>query len=578
LDELFASDRPLLQRLVIKALVHTANRNAMRMESEPISTEAREREWRPSSTEHLACLETALDRLIEISHRAIPELKDALVDGATKLSMLLRERGLRDRIIVLFDAIYAAYADTREGLRRAVANVLNGEKKYWKDLSASEIAVIEELHSGLEDRSIAGRLRQAVGTPSWDLEQEVDLSGLAAELVRAPSVLAADWRWLTSGDAHEAWRLGEALAAADTEGELQDMLSTFPERGADLRVLAGYVHRRRAVYGDNWLGQWLTRQLQRDPNDSALLFEVAWRSGPTQQIAQLITRALREHVVDPRIAGQLAFGDWALALPSEAVGDILQALSDRGHRGTALAILARRLKAQPDERDSWAQLALQLISATEVIRSTETAGFYWKEVVDVFLDQHAATIAAAIFQVHADRSTGPWFAEYGEAADVILRCAERDPIGVWSALTPYISSRPEASLFEIGFPRGVLERIPYAEVINWVSQDPEERAPIAIKLASLDLSADTTLAARLMTLYGDNERVGSALFGEYISGSWYGSAADHWNTLAAELQAVAERTSLSKLRRWAREAAGGLRQMAERDQRREAEDDLRRRA
>jgi hypothetical protein len=186
--------------------------------------------------------------------------------------------------------------------------------------------------------------------------------------------------------------------------------------------------------------------------------------------------------------------------------------------------------------------------------------------------------AAAIFQAQADRRSGSWFAEHSEAANVLLRCAELDPIGVWSALTPHTSRRPEAYLFEIGFPRGVVERIPYQEVVNWFSQDPEERAPIAVKLAARDLSSDETLAARLMGMYGDNERVGSELFAEYVSGSWYGSASEHWNALAAELQAVAERTSLPRLRRWAREAARGLRRMAEQDERREAEEELRRRA
>jgi hypothetical protein len=104
---------------------------------------------------------------------------------------------------------------------------------------------------------------------------------------------------------------------------------------------------------------------------------------------------------------------------------------------------------------------------------------------------------------------------------------------------------------------------------------PEKRAAMVAQFASKDMSTEATLASRLLGAYGDNERVASALFSEYVSGFWSGPASAHWDELADSLEDVARRTALPKLRRWAADSARSLRGMAERDRQREEEEDLR---
>jgi hypothetical protein len=117
--------------------------------------------------------------------------------------------------------------------------------------------------------------------------------------------------------------------------------------------------------------------------------------------------------------------------------------------------------------------------------------------------------------------------------------------------------------------------MPPDEVSAWVAEQPEERAAIIARLASKDMSTDQTLTSRLLAEYGDNERIGSSFFSAYVSGSWWGSASSHWDQLAEALDAIADRTALPKLRRWATDHARSLRKMAERDRQREEEDELR---
>ena len=102
-----------------------------------------------------------------------------------------------------------------------------------------------------------------------------------------------------------------------------------------------------------------------------------------------------------------------------------------------------------------------------------------------------------------------------------------------------------------------------------------ERAAMIARLTSKDMSTDETLAARVLADYGDDDGEANAFFSEYVSGSWTGPASSHWTKLAEALDAIASRTKLPKLRRWAADSARSLRRMAERDHQREEEEALR---
>jgi hypothetical protein len=114
-------------------------------------------------------------------------------------------------------------------------------------------------------------------------------------------------------------------------------------------------------------------------------------------------------------------------------------------------------------------------------------------------------------------------------------------------------------------------------VNQWVSGNVEERASLVASLIGTNLSSDDTLAARLLGAFGDNERVASAFFAEYTTGSWSGPASTHWSELANRLADVANQTSLPKVKTWAKGAVDSLRRMADSELQREEEWDLRRR-
>ncbi len=577
LDELLAEERPSLASLAVRALAQVGNRQAFRMGGSPASDEVPEREWQPRTRrEHFECVETAISRLTDVAKRGMADIQADLVAAAKELSVMLREAAARELVVSFFDAMREAYPVAREPLRRSIAEIIHRERRMSsKDLSPEELEELERLHARFEDPSFGARLQQHVGQASWEREEQTDLKPLAQELLSAPEVLAEHWPWLTSGDASDAWRLGEALAAVDAKGELAGTLPSLPGGGRDLRLLCGYVSTRRRTLGDEWYDGWVTSQFERDPKPIALLFEIAWRCGATESVAGILTAILRSEQVSPQIVGQLGFGRWVENLAVEVLETVLRAMADAGHRETAIGILAHRIKANSDEVERWKPLALELVTASELIRSGHTAGYNWKEVANTIVADHPREIAAAIFREQADRESGTWFAEHSEAAGVVFACVEKDASGVWQAMQPYLSSPARAHIFSIGFPRGVLERMPADDVGAWIAEQPADRAAIVAHLASKDMSTDATLASRILGEYGDNERVASAFFSEYMSGSWSGPASAHWDQLADYLEEVAGRTALPRLRRWAADLARSLRRMAERERQREEEEELR---
>lgn len=578
LDDLLGEGRPALTRLVVNALARVGERHAFRMDSGPASDELPEREWHSrTGRDHRECVQAAIGRLTALAERAMPEIQDDLVTAAKKLSMMLRESAVRPLVVGLFDAVRSAYSDAREPLRRAIADIAHRERKYWKELSAEDLAEFDALHARFEDASLAARLRQHVGQSQWERDDQPDLKPLAQELLASHEVLETEWPWLTSGDAADAWRLGEALAVVDSTKALATTLPSFPGTGRDLRVLCGYVCTCRRELGDEWYDQWVNSQLQQEPKPISLLFEVAWRCGATVSVARCVADVLGSENVGPEIVGQLGFGRWGEELPPEVLEEVLRAMIAAGHTAAAVTIFEHRMKMATDERERWRPLALEFVTAPELIRSGHMTSYSWKEVATGLVKDHPGQIASAIIREQGNRSAGTWFAEHSEAAQVLHACVEEDPSAVWTAMLPQLKSRGDAYMFSIGFPRGVLERVPAEDVIAWIDENPNERAAMVAKLASKNFSTDETLAARVLGVYGDSEDVANAFFAEYVSGSWSGPASAHWEHLAEAVDAVATRTKLPKLRRWATDAARDLRRMAERDRQREEEEDLRRR-
>lgn len=579
LDTLIATKRESLLRLAVSALAQVTQLDAVRVASDPISDEVPEREWRPrSDKEYFDCVAAAMNRLVAIAKQGMPDIQDHLVSVATDMAPTLRQEGFRTLVANFLDAVREAYQSAREPIRRAIAEIINYERSYWKTLSPQELETLQQLYRRFEDTSLGARLQQQVAQAPLDPDAQIDLKPLASELYSDLDALAQNWPWLTSGDAADGWRLGQALAEVDPEARLANKLPQLTGSGNDLRVISGYISFQRKALGDEWYEAWLTSQSNRVPKPVDLLIDVAWRSGPNSAAALILSEILRQEKVNPAVLGHLAYGAWGQGLSAEVLERLLQAMSQTvGHAGTAIGMLVNRINANPDELGRWKPLCLKLVLTPELIRGQQMASFFWSGAARRLIPEHAREIAAAILEQHQNKDSGrPWLIAHSEAEKVLKACADSNPSDTWQAVQRHLSSPVEAEIFSIGFPSHILSTVPVDEMRTWIAERPGERAAIVAKFLGADFSNDSTAAAVILGEFGDDERTGNAFFNNYISGVHWGPISTRWDQLAESLDEVAARTSLPKLRRWAQKYAEALRRMGEEMRGREEEEELHR--
>lgn len=574
LDDLLAREVPQYRRLAIGALSRVGQRHAGRSGLTTSPHEAREIEWQPLTMgELLDCHLAALDRLARAAESATQELHEALDKAALEISPLLREQPVREQAALFLQKAARRLPELRDPIRRYVSRILKTERLYSKQLSEADLGWIEVVESSLEDKSLGGRLHKLVGDPDLARKPE-HLIEIAHELAQNQDVLQSEWSWLTAGDAPGAWDLGTALSSVDTKGTLLGMMSEL-QGGPDLRILASYLRDQAARKPDGWLDDWLDAWEREHPNGSHLLVEMTWRCAATDRGAARIERLVRSGRVTEAALRGLAYGGWCLGPTTAAFASLLDALlTNASMRLIPAEILDARLDGRKEDWPALEALAVRTITDASALEAGQMPSYHWKLIADRLLPRHAREIVRSILPLHGRKNDTHWFIEFSDAKPILNSCVEADAVAVWEELVPYLEDEQRDLIFTVGFPAGVIDRVPRNLVIEWIKQRPARRAAV---VAGMTLKSfwEGTLGAELLHRFGQIEHVSSAFFSEFISGGFSGLASEHWQALASQLEETATKSSLSGVRKWAKAGAKHLRAMAERDRKREEEERLR---
>ena len=574
LDELAAQARPALRGLVVRALAQVGSNSAGTI-MQPAIAEVPDPDWQPSTTkEYLECIAAAVSRLQTIAAGRDPALQPDLLAAAEDMSWLLPYHDAGARVARFLVSLHQAYPETREPLRQQVAEVIRSQET----LPPDQRRVLDRLHAEFEDRSLEGRLLQHVGPTRWDLEaspESPEIASLGVELAVAPNLLEEHLSWLTSGEASQSWELGEALAAADPDGRLAEVLANHANGGPDLRIVGGYIAVRRKTLGDEWYERWVTAQFEREPRPLVLLLEVVRSCGPTDRLTACVAELLRGRSLNAAQVGRLKYTNWS-GTSDSALHTLLRVMADTGHRETAIGILQHRIRQAGGGIGRWKPLALTLATDPHLIRCQGMANHYWQKVAEPLAADHPHELAAAIFRAHAQHDKPDiWLLRHKQAVKVLNACVERAPLDVWEALRLHLWPLEDALLFVIGFPSGVVDRLPADAVVAWIAEPPAaqavQRAALVARLTNKSLLTDQSLAARILAKYGGDEMVDEAFFGHQISGASSGLLSSRWEELRQGLEAVASSTKLPRMRAWARKSTAALREMIDRERQHEEE-------
>jgi hypothetical protein len=107
---------------------------------------------------------------------------------------------------------------------------------------------------------------------------------------------------------------------------------------------------------------------------------------------------------------------------------------------------------------------------------------------------------------------------------------------------------------------------------DWVGDDIE-RARALASVATLGAERLTEIAVFLLTRFGNDRQVSSSLYGEFVSGTWWGSEAERIGGQIDQIRGWMQQPALAKeVKKWLRELVVSLEASQVRAKQREAEE------
>ena len=574
LDRMLEIDRPALTSLVVLALAAVGDSHSHRTSLPPIIPGANPVEWEPRRVSEVEeCVDAALQRVVKIAAATgALSVAEKCVELVERCRDLLLNETAREQLMTVIRTLSARFPALRTKLHKVIAEFLDAERNLIKRATATELEPIQALKDDLRDRTLNGRLREAVELWPSDVAAPIPTT-LVADLLANASTVADALLWLTSGEATRTWDLGAALGAADQQNVLLAPVTAFAIRGNDLRFVGGYLVGRQRVLGVAWLEDLLDEKSDDTP-DVGLVVEVTWRALSTGRAAQRIVRLARRGLLQGHHAGQLAFGPWSSEIPESSFRDVVSVFMDEpAFHAAAIAMLDHRLEVHKEEWGDLAEFAARAVSTIALIRSSGMTAFHWGRVATRVAKERASDVAGAILDAAAVRDLQSWFVGHHEAARILDICVATDPTGVWERLRPHLEDYDQASRFRVGFPRGLVDRLPRQSILDWIEESPTVRAPTIARLANGGLRTGD-IWCELLRRYGSAADIGNVIFSTYVSGMWSGSASEHWLSLAGNLEQETLAPFDPAVRRWAKASIEKLKRLAEQDRSREAEEEL----
>jgi hypothetical protein len=327
--------------------------------------------------------------------------------------------------------------------------------------------------------------------------------------------------------------------------------------------------------GHSFVDDLLDELLARRPNDDAFIHELTWRLPPTARGAVRILNAAKSKTLEPRLAVQLAFGGWSNAMAAPLFVELATVLArDARYVNAALELVQFRASEKPDEWEALQPLVLELLQNPALVKAGNMTEHYWMGLSQKVAADSPDLITRTLFTAHGDKDEKSWFLEHSQVRSILEMCIAANPLAVWEELRPHLEEPEKAVLFITGFPGDVIGRLPHDAILSWIAENPDKRAPFIARLVAHELG-DGGLGAKLLAKY--RSVVSSTLMSAWATGSWWGEASSHWDSIAESLSRIAETSSEREVRSWAAGAASRFRKEAEQERKREVEERVRRR-
>ena len=256
---------------------------------------------------------------------------------------------------------------------------------------------------------------------------------LADELLRDPSQLKRELRWLTSGDAVYSYALGQALGERDSEERVFEMLREAARNATDVRVMSGYIETKRRAkpdWAEHVLDDW-----SEDKNLAAATFDASWRGSGSNRAAARLVSLVERNFIEPSALAVLHIGTWELGVTAPSLASVLGALmrdQSAGSTEGGIALIFGRGKVEPElEALAWELLDRPGGSGSGMY------SFYWAGVARKLLPSDPQRVTKLILRAISSEHVR----HNDERMEVLQECLRAAPEDAWEVVASVSSVR-----------------------------------------------------------------------------------------------------------------------------------------
>jgi|GEM_PF-795513 hypothetical protein len=479
-------------------------------------------------------------------------IEDAAVSDAATDVLIGAVQSAIDDVYVgddLIEALKRLPSESLTRLRRDIEHLINVYERHAPADRVNLVDRLRHLSAELPPADEREQIRVLLHLRPWDLQDDELRSRLMESL---QSLGDEDREWLLevvkAEELPAAWELGLGLAATwgETTGVDGALVKAFPLNPA---ALVGYL-RGRVDAGDETAfdtlldGPLATSLGARDE------LAVAARGPLTQHSRQRVLGLARNIPVAQ--AASALFGWQQNVTDNEAiqlVSDWLARVATQQDYNALIDWVNFRYPHDDGLPDPFRPLALKLLMKREAFPEMGQQRWDWAQLATLMVSDHAVDLAKLVIDlIDGDRMM---VHREGPESQILLNAAATHPDEVWTEIAERLIKGSWRVQIEIrgwlltAIPQGVLER--------WIGDDLE-RARLVATVAPVGGDAPTGIARFLLKRFSEDEEIRSSLWGEFMSGTWFGPESGRlahqidqlksWRSQASEPDGV---------RRWAAE-------------------------
>lgn len=466
----------------------------------------------------------------------------------------------------LFEALLGLEPDDITRVRREVENLRHLYR--GRDERPSVKAALDNLAEALPPADVLERLRVLLQMSPWDVERreyQEEISDLVSDTLETDQ-LDTVFEWLSEDDRlTSGWFLGHALAQHSSK--LPDLLNQLALLAdANLTALAGYlqglVDEGDTAAFDDFLDSDRARDL-----DLRTVLALTVRGPLSDPAQQRVSRLLRELPVLEGV--RLIFG-WQRHIDVEGARQLIDEWSERlASQEDYNAVIDWISLWRPRDGDLPRELhdnVWSLLKRRRDYPNLSNERWDWGQLSALFASERPFELATVILDLISDDKG--LFIEGDQEARLLCDTAREKPGEVWAEVT----NRLENGDWRIAMTlQGWFTLCVPIEIISeWVG-DSVERGRLVASIASVGAAEPSAVCRTLLEQFGDDEKVGSSLAAEFMSGSWTGSESSRLSSQISQLEGWLKADLPPPVKQWATRMIQSLERSREAALEREAE-------